>query len=141
VSRAGEPVVSLEAAVNSEKVPVKSISLFQPYWSPIQYDGKVSPEQRVQESNKESWSMSESYFQMVRGMWSSVLCVTEMSRMKYFNVCKIMLVCTEGLFLIWLVLLMFRDLKKNDCFYSLDSEIAKPDFQPCPAWETHPRKS
>lgn len=27
-------------------------------------------------------------------------CVMEMSRMMYFNVCKIMLVCTEGLFLI-----------------------------------------
>lgn len=30
----------------------------------------------------------------------SVLCVMEMSRMMYFNVCKIMLVCTEDLFLI-----------------------------------------
>lgn len=115
-------------------------SLFQLCLSPIQYVGKVSPEQRAQESNKESWSMSESYFQMVRGMWLSVLCITEMSRMMCFNVCKIMMVCAQRVFfLIWLVLLMFKELKM--VVLQLDSEIAKPDFQPWPAWEKHPRKS
>lgn len=66
---------TLEAAVGTYNIhlkcakdPVMSISLFQPRQSPIQYIGKVSPEQRGQESPKESRSMSESYFQMARGM-------------------------------------------------------------------------
>lgn len=59
--------------------------------------------------------MSESYFQMVRGMWLSVLCITEMSRMMYFNVCKIMLVCTEGLFP-YLISTVNVQRIKNDCF-------------------------
>lgn len=99
----------------AEKGPVKSISLLQSCWSPIQYVGEVSPEQRVRESNKESWSMSESHFQMVRGMWLSVLCIMEMSRMMYFNVCKIMLVCTEGLFPYPISTVNVQRIK-NDCF-------------------------
>lgn len=53
MSRGREPVVSLEAVVSVRR-SVKSISLLQSWWSPIQYVGEVSPEQRVRESNKES---------------------------------------------------------------------------------------
>lgn len=50
--RAGYQFGSSSACM--EKDPVEPISLFQPYWSPMRYVGKVSPEQRVQESHKES---------------------------------------------------------------------------------------
>lgn len=51
----------------------------------------------------------------------------EMSGMMYFNMCKIMSVCTGGLFA---YLISTVNVQRIKMIYSLGSKIAKPDFQP-----------